>query len=256
MNANKKTEQTARYVGGLKQARAVLKRNPKSVRRLLVAENYHGKPLNEIKSLANTHSIRVQTVPRVKLDRLEVPHEHQGVVVEITRFGPHTESEFEQRFTSWENPLILALDTVQDPRNLGACLRTAEGAGVTAVLMGKNRCAPLTDVVDRIATGVLESMYLVQVANLVRTLGWLKEQGCWLTGADDQASALYTKVDYRSSTVIVVGNEGTGLRKLTKDLCDHVVTIPMNGNATSLNVSVATGVLLYEARRQRDILVT
>lgn len=231
--------------------RATFKHNPKSIRRLLVAQNYHGAAIQEIKSLARLHTVRVQSVPRVTLDRLTKPREHQGIVADVSSFELHSEREFEQAFMGWQNPLILALDTVQDPRNLGACLRVADGAGVDAVLLGRNRCAPLTDVVYRTSTGVLDSLFLVQVANLVRTLRWLQDQNCWIVGTDDDEVVPYTAVDYRRPIAMVVGNEGKGLRRLTKEVCDHVVGIPMNGQATSLNVSVATGILLYEVCRQR-----
>lgn len=249
---DKNNERTAnRYIGGLKNVRATFKHNPKSIRRLLVAQHYHGAAIQEIKSLARLHAVRVQSVPRVTLDRLTKPGEHQGIIADVSSFALHSEREFEQAFMGWQNPLILALDTVQDPRNLGACLRVADGAGVDAVLLGRNRCAPLTDVVYRTSTGVLDSLFLVQVANLVRTLRWLQDQNCWIVGTDDDEVVPYTAVDYRRPIAMVVGNEGKGLRRLTKKVCDHVVGIPMSGQATSLNVSVATGILLYEVCRQR-----
>lgn len=249
---DKNNERTAnRYIGGLKNVRATFKHNPKSIRRLLVAQHYHGAAIQEIKSLARLHAVRVQSVPRVTLDRLTKPGEHQGIIADVSSFALHSEREFEQAFMGWQNPLILALDTVQDPRNLGACLRVADGAGVDAVLLGRNRCAPLTDVVYRTSTGVLDSLFLVQVANLVRTLRWLQDQNCWIVGTDNDEVVPYTAVDYRRPIAMVVGNEGKGLRRLTKEVCDHVVGIPMSGQATSLNVSVATGILLYEVGRQR-----
>lgn len=251
MNEKNNGRPANRYIGGLKNVRATFKHNPKSIRRLLFAQHYHGAAIQEIKSLARLHAVRVQSVPRVTLDRLTKPGEHQGIVVDVSSFELHSEREFEQAFIGWQNPLILALDTVQDPRNLGACLRVADGAGVDAVLLGRNRCAPLTDVVYRTSTGVLDSLFLVQVANLVRTLRWLQDQNCWVVGTDDDEVVPYTAVDYRRPIAMVVGNEGKGLRRLTKEVCDHVVGIPMSGQATSLNVSVATGILLYEVCRQR-----
>lgn len=238
-------------VVGIHSAASVLERSPDRVRRVLLAKNWHGKRLHALYELARSQNIKVKPVPRLTLDRIAKGLPHQGIALEVQAFKTRTEIEFEQDCAEWDQPLLLVLDGIQDPRNLGACLRAADGAGVDAVLLGKNRCAPLTEVVHRTSTGVVDSMYLVEVSNIARRLDWLKARGFWLTGAAGDSDTAYSEVDYRGPTAIVVGGEEKGIRQLTAKKCDYIVSIPMYGQASSLNVAVATGVLLYEARRQR-----
>lgn len=238
-------------VCGIHSAKSFLATQPDKIRRVLVAENYHGAKLHEIVSLAKQNRIQTKSVPRSLLDRIATNVAHQGVVLEIRSFRSYSETEFDEAIEQWTNPLILALDSIQDPRNLGACLRTAEAAGVQAVIVGKNRSAPLSGVVHKTSAGALDSIFLVEVSNLVRTLSRLKERGCWVVGASDRGDQQHTKADYRESTVLVVGGEAKGLRRLTAEMCDQIVSIPMYGSVPSLNVAVATGILLYEAKRQR-----
>lgn len=238
-------------VCGIHSAKSFLATQPDKIRRVLVAENYHGAKLHEIVSLAKQNRIQTKSVPRSLLNRMATNVTHQGVVLEIRSFRSYSEAEFDEALEQWNNPLILALDSIQDPRNLGACLRTAEAAGVHAVIVGKNRSAPLSGVVHKTSAGALDSIFLVEVSNLVRTLSRLKERGCWVVGATDSAGQQYTTADYRESTVLVVGGEAKGLRRLTAEICDQIVSIPMHGTVPSLNVAVATGVILFEATRQR-----
>ncbi|MDB4673322.1 23S rRNA (guanosine(2251)-2'-O)-methyltransferase RlmB [Verrucomicrobiales bacterium] len=150
-----------------------------------------------------------------------------------------------------ENPLILVLDQVQDPHNLGACLRTADATGVHAVVVPKDNSAPLSDTVVHVASGAAQTVPLVSVTNLARTLRDVQKLGVWLTGAADEATQTMYEVDYTSGTGIVMGAEGEGLRRLTREVCDNLISIPMKGKVPCLNVSVATGVCLYEVVRQR-----
>lgn len=245
------SESNDRRVYGIHSAMSMLRGSPRRIHRVLLAEGFHGNRLQRIREEALRLKVRVSTVPRSTLDRLARGATHQGVVVETVVAEARSEHEFEQAFESWDNPLILAMDGVLDPRNLGACLRVAEGAGVDAVLIGKNRTAPLSDVVHRTSTGALESVFLVQVSNLARRLDWLKERGCWVTGTQLGGSSSYLHADFTSPTVLVVGGEEKGLRQLTRAKCDLLVSIPMYGTVESLNVAVAAGILLYEVRRQR-----
>ena len=148
-------------------------------------------------------------------------------------------------------PLVLVLDSITDPRNFGACLRTANAAGVDVVIVPKRNSAPLSAVAMKTAQGGAEDLFIVQVTNLARTLTWLKEQGVWLFGADADGDEVWQSLDSVTATALVMGSEGRGLRRLTRSLCDKLVSIPMLGKVESLNVSVATGILLYEAVRQR-----
>jgi 23S rRNA (guanosine2251-2'-O)-methyltransferase len=149
--------------------------------------------------------------------------------------------------------LVLVLDGVQDPHNLGACLRTADAAGVTCVIVPRDRAAGLSATVRKVASGAAETMPLIQVVNLSRTLKWLKDRGLWLIGTDGEAKTSLHAADLKGPMVVVMGAEGAGMRRLTREHCDLLVSIPMAGVVESLNVSVATGIVLYEAIRQRSV---
>ena len=152
-----------------------------------------------------------------------------------------------------EKAFILILDQVQDPRNLGACLRSADGAGVNLVILPSDRAAGLTDVVRHVAAGAAESLPLMRARNLARIMREIKERGIFLVGTSDQAKVSLYDADFTGSVGLVMGAEGTGIRRLTADLCDQLIQIPMDGSVECLNVSVATGVCLFEAKRQRQI---
>ncbi|PCJ56528.1 MAG: 23S rRNA (guanosine(2251)-2'-O)-methyltransferase RlmB [Planctomycetota bacterium] len=163
----------------------------------------------------------------------------------------YSESELESIIQSKENPFVLILDCVQDPHNLGACLRTANGAGVDAVIVPKDKSVLLTETVRRIACGAAEAIPLVPVTNLVRTMQMLQASGLWLVGTSDKGDKTLYDLDLKGGLGIVMGAEGKGLRRLTSESCDFLVKLPMLGQVDCLNVSVATGVCLYEAVRQR-----
>ncbi|MBS0395808.1 MAG: 23S rRNA (guanosine(2251)-2'-O)-methyltransferase RlmB, partial [Proteobacteria bacterium] len=179
---------------------------------------------------------------------------HQGVVARVAPLAPLAEDELLMRLGGGTRPpLLLVLDGVQDPHNLGACLRTADGAGVDAVIVPRDRASGLTAVVRKVAAGAAETVPFTQVTNLARFLRALKEQGVWVVGADGEAEALHTAADLTGPVALVLGAEGTGMRRLTREQCDLVVRLPMLGAVESLNVSVAAGVLLYEVLRQRGV---
>jgi 23S rRNA (guanosine2251-2'-O)-methyltransferase len=162
------------------------------------------------------------------------------------------ESNETQKQTKEQTPLLLVLDGITDPHNLGACLRTAEGAGVVAVIAPKDNAVGLTPAARKVASGAAETVPFVQVTNLVRTIEKLKKLGIWFIGTSDKATGdLYTQ-NFKAPTAIVMGAEGKGLRRLTEEHCDELISIPMAGKVSSLNVSVATGVCLYEVVRQRQ----
>jgi 23S rRNA (guanosine2251-2'-O)-methyltransferase len=161
------------------------------------------------------------------------------------------ESDLRRIIESAENPLVLILDQVTDPHNLGACLRTADAAGVHAVVVPKDHSATLTDTVRHIACGAAESVPFIQVTNLARTMDMLKELGVWLTGTAEEAPKSLYDMDFTGPTGLVMGAEGPGMRRLTSERCDFLIRIPMRGKVPCLNVSVATGVCLFEAARQR-----
>jgi 23S rRNA (guanosine2251-2'-O)-methyltransferase len=166
--------------------------------------------------------------------------------------GPRLdESDLDRIVSERETPFVLILDCVQDPHNLGAILRSADGAGVDAVIAPKDKSVGITETVRRIAVGAAESVPFIQVTNLARTMKRLQELGVWLVGTSDRGKQMIYDVDLKGSIGIVMGAEGDGLRRLTEDTCDFLVKIPMAGKVECLNVSVATGVCLYEAVRQR-----
>ena len=238
-------------VCGIHSALAVLEQSPDRIQKVLFAQKYRGKRLHAVRMRARDQGIRVEDVPKVTLDRLAAGERHQGVVVVCQQISPHTEREFEEAFFGWSEPLLLVCEGVQDPRNLGSCLRTADAAGVDAVLFARNRSAPLTHVVHRASAGALEALYMVEVANIARRLDWLKQQGVVVVGTSDAADLEHTAVDYRGPLAVVIGGEEKGLRRLSLEKCDYAVSISMHGQTPSLNVAVATGVVLFEAQRQR-----
>lgn len=187
------------------------------------------------------------------LDR-QVKGRHQGVIACVRSESYKTEQQLKKDIQQWSLPLVLVLDSIEDPRNLGACLRSADAAAVTAVVMTKNKSAPITAVTRKTAAGAVDSLTIYQVNNLARVLSIMKEQGIWVYGTDcsSDSVSLY-RADLTGGVAIVMGNEGKGLRHLVKQSCDHLVHIPMTGSIQSLNVSVATGVTLFEAVRQRSL---
>lgn len=246
----------ADWAFGVHAVQELLTASPQRIRRVLIAEGRRARSAEAVLQIARQASVRVERVPRSALARYAAEAgftaNHQGIAAHRHAFAPASENDLEVRWPTFENPLIAILDGILDPRNLGACLRTAEAAGVDAVLVPKRGSAPLSSVVAKAASGALEHLLVVEVVNLARRLRWLCEQGVWLTGGVDGADGIpYAEVDYTGAAGIVVGSEQGGLRRLTRDRCDFLAHIPMAGKVTSLNVSVALGVLLFEARRQR-----
>lgn len=201
---------------------------------------------------ALSKAARVMRVSADELEKLTGTSKHQGVAALLTESGPLSEGAARDLLAGVERPLVLALDGVQDPRNFGACLRTADAAGVHLVVVARHRNVDVTPVVSKVAAGAAESQAIVQVSNLVRFLESLKGQGLWIVGTDDAAETSLYDVDLTTGIVLVLGAEGEGLRHLTSERCDHRVRLPMLGSVSSLNVAVAAGVCLYECLRQRS----
>jgi 23S rRNA (guanosine2251-2'-O)-methyltransferase len=227
-----------------------LRQRPETVSEIYVDAGRTDGRAKDLRELAKRHEVRVIPVDTKRLDGMSGGSRHQGVVAQAQ---PLDMPQFIEDVLEGleEPPLLLILDGVQDPHNLGACLRVADGAGAHAVIAPKDRSVGLTTAAIKVASGAAESVPYIMVTNLARTMRDLKDRNIWLTGADDSAEQSIFKAKLDGAVGLVLGAEGEGLRRLTKESCDHLVSIPMLGSVESLNVSVASGVCLYEARRRR-----
>jgi 23S rRNA (guanosine2251-2'-O)-methyltransferase len=237
---------------GMHAVRVMLERHAERVLNVRLAEQRNDPRAREIEELARRQQRPVQRVAMHSLRQELGDVAHQGVTAEITPLPPWSEDELLAALQAAHAPLLLALDGVQDPHNLGACLRTADACGALAVIVPRDRAAQLTPTVRKVAAGAAETTPVVAVTNLVRTLKLLKEAGLWIVGADATAEKAAREVDLRGPLVLVLGAEGAGLRQLTGQNCDFLVRLPQRGAVESLNVSVAAAMVLYEALRQRE----
>ena len=237
---------------GLHAVTAAL-RSGRECTRLWLQDNRRDARLNEVEVRAQKLGVPVERVPRPELDRLANDTHHQGAVGEFGQLvGPDNLDELLDSLDV--PPFLLVLDGVQDPHNLGACLRTADAAGVHAVIVPKDKACGITPVVRKVAAGAAETVPFFAVTNLARTLKNLKDRGVWLAGAAGEAEQTIYELDLKGAVAIVMGAEGEGLRRLTRESCDWLAKLPMAGYVESLNVSVATGICLFEAVRQRTPL--
>ncbi len=241
------------WVYGLHAVRAILARHPDRVLQVRIAERRDDPRAREIEEMARRLERPMLKIAAEALRQLVGDVAHQGVAAEVAAMPPWSEDDLLAALETAVAPLVLALDGVQDPHNLGACLRTADACGVLAVIAPRDRAARLTPAARKVAAGAAESTPFVSCTNLVRTLGLLKQAGLWIFGADAEGSRLAHEVDLTGGAVLVLGAEGSGLRQLTRRHCDFTVRLPRLGAVESLNVSVAAGMLLYEAIRQRTM---
>lgn len=238
---------------GLHAVQAVLMSVPERVLGLMVMQGRADQKLQKILTLARQNGIAVQEVTRKKMDALTGDANHQGVIAQVRPGQQHDEHYlFELLDTLSEAPFLLVLDGVTDPHNLGACMRSADAAGVHAVIAPKDNAVGLNSTARKVACGAAEIVPFIPVTNLARTLEKLKARGVWVKGAAGEAQGTVYQSDLTGPLALVMGAEGAGLRRLTRDTCDELVKIPMAGTVSSLNVSVATGVFLFEALRQRS----
>jgi 23S rRNA (guanosine2251-2'-O)-methyltransferase len=226
--------------------------------RVVIARGRHGDRIGEILRLAKSRGVPVRFEDRQQIDRLTGSREHQGIAALAAAKGAvELEDLLAPNFSNGtlgapgQNGLLVLLDGVEDPHNLGAIVRSSLAAGAQGVVIPERRAAGLTDTVERASAGALAHMPVARVKNLVRAMEQMKESGYWLVGLDERADKSYTEVDLKSSVGIVLGREGEGLHELTRKRCDFLVSIPTTGAVRSLNVSVAAGVMLFEAVRQR-----
>lgn len=248
------------YTFGLHAVSALLEKQPESIQLLYIQKNRHDKKIAALLSLANRlPHIVIHYVSREELDSLSAAANHQGVIA--VSHQPHIYAEVDlknivqnaQKHNDGSPPLLLVLDGVQDPHNLGACFRSAAAFGVHALIVPKDKSVGLTPIVAKVACGGIENVPFVQVVNLTRTLNTLKDLGIWVFGADMEAQMSLSQTDLSGPVALVLGSEGSGLRRLTREHCDNLIKIPMRSAMSSLNVSVAAGICLFEVIRQRKL---
>jgi len=208
-----------------------------------------GDRLRQLLDLAREHGVRVRRVPADVLDRASNHGVHQGVIAEVSASASYSVEELVRGAAA--APLIVVLDGIEDPQNLGAIVRTADAAGVDGVIVQTRRSASLSGAAAKAAAGAMAHVRIAEVVNIARAVEELKDLGVWTTGLAGEAPVHYDAIDYTGPSALVLGAEGTGLRRLVRERCDHLAAIPMGGHVGSLNVSVAAGVALFEAVRQR-----
>ena len=249
------------FVYGIHAVDSLLRQNPKSVEQLLLQAGREDKRISSLLELAQNQGVSVSREPKAGLDKL-VGGRHQGVVAlmrdvlqgDTAASNLWREADLLDRVDNKGGPvLILVLDGITDPHNLGACLRSADAAGADAVVVPKDNSADLSPVVRKVACGAAEVMPFVRVTNISRTLQALQERGVWLYGTDGEAEKSIYDSDLTTSLGLVMGAEGKGMRRLTRERCDYLIHLPMAGSVSSLNVSVAAGIFLFEAVRQRAV---
>ena len=240
------------YVYGLHAVQAMLERAPKRVRQLKVQRGRLDARMQVLLELAESEALDIERVMPDELDRLADGGVHQGVVAAVTASQLWSEEMLGHLLDKEEGvALLLVLDGVTAPHNLGACLRSADAAGAQAVIIPRDRSASLSPTVRKVACGAAETVPLVAVTNLSRTLKQLQQRGLWVVGTAGEAEQLLYDIDLKVPSVIVMGAEGTGMRRLTREHCDYLAKLPMAGTVSSLNVSVTAGICLFEAVRQR-----
>lgn len=240
-------------VAGIHSVRTALKHGGEGVAEVWLERSRRDGRLREIAALARQAGIGIRQVERDEIDRAAQGVNHQGALAWVRAPGARSEHDLLEILDNAAGPpFLLILDEVQDPHNLGACLRSADAAGVHAVIAPRDNAVGLTPTVCKVASGAAETVPYVQVTNLARAMDKLKGQGIWLIGTAGEAQTSLFETDLRGPLGLVMGNEGRGLRRLTRERCDLLVRLPMRGRVESLNVSVAAGICLYEALRQRE----
>jgi 23S rRNA (guanosine2251-2'-O)-methyltransferase len=239
-------------VYGIHAVQAVVQFHPDKILKLLLAHARENTTAADATWLEPLGTDIIETVSKAELDKIAATSHHQGIVAVCQPLPQHTEAHLWTMLAALPHaPLLLILDEVQDPHNLGACLRVADAAQVDAVIVPKHASAPLSPTVRKVASGAAESIPLIAVTNLGRTVEKLQQQGVWVWGLDEAGEQSIYQAKLTGATALVLGSEGSGLRRLTRTKCDGLLHIPMGGYVSSLNVSVASGVCLFEAVRQR-----
>ncbi|WP_028388961.1 23S rRNA (guanosine(2251)-2'-O)-methyltransferase RlmB [Legionella fairfieldensis] len=241
------------YVYGVHAVAALLANRHRSTKKLYLNQERIDKRLQVILELAEAQQIPIEKLSTQKMNQRFAEFNHQGIVASAGQLAEYSENDLPALLAASKQPcLLLILDGITDPHNLGACLRTADATGVDFVVIPKDKSATITPVVSKVACGAAESIPVVRVTNLVRAMEIIKKNGVWIYGAAGEANETLYTVDCKGSLALVMGAEGEGMRRLTREHCDGLFALPMVGCVESLNVSVAAGVSLYEVLRQRS----
>ena len=246
---SKKTER----IYGIHAVEQILQKTPERIINIWIQQSLESGAGRTLNNQLNNLGIPVQSVTRSTLDKMTKGQRHQGVMIEIKSLGKTTDHDLDSVLDENQNsnPLYLILDSIQDPHNLGACIRTAVAAGVTAVIIPKDRAVGINETVRKVASGAVENMTVISVVNLVRAIKQIKKSGVWVVGTAGDAPGTIYELDMTTPTAIVMGGEDKGIRSSIRNECDYIASIPVKGEIESLNVSVAAGVALYEVIRQR-----
>ncbi len=237
---------------GIHAVQAALDYSPEKIKQVWVNTQRQDKRLGDLLEQLSQHHINVETSDRKKLDRFAEGKNHQGIVADVELPALQSEAQLKDKISKLTNlPFFLILDQVQDPHNLGACLRSADAAGVNGIIITKDNASGITPTVCKVASGAAETIPVYQVTNLARCLRWLKTENIWVIGSTGDAKQTIFETDLNIPLALVMGTEGYGMRRLTQQHCDILVKIPMIGHVESLNVSVAAGIMIYEVLRQR-----
>ncbi|EKO3841985.1 23S rRNA (guanosine(2251)-2'-O)-methyltransferase RlmB [Vibrio harveyi] len=239
------------FIYGIHAVKAVLEREPERFIEAFVLKGRQDDRLMPILNDLQVCGVSIQQMTRKTLDDKARGANHQGIIARVKPAKQLNENDIDGILAKHESPLLLVLDGVTDPHNLGACLRNADAAGVAAIIVPKDRSAPMNATVSKVACGAAEVVPLIRVTNLARTMRTLQEQGIWFVGTAGEATHDIYQAKLTGPLAIVMGAEGDGMRRLTRETCDDLIKIPMAGSVSSLNVSVASGICLFEAVRQR-----
>lgn len=231
-----------------------LLKSAKRPSKIFIAKNLKPSDIIEkIEALANKQGVRIDRVDMQRLNEISQSRAHQGVIAMVEAFQYLSLTELTSGLNIKGNPVLLVLDGITDPQNLGAIIRTADASGVAGLVVAKRRVSPITAAVHKASAGATANVKIAQVSNLVYAIEELKEMGFWIIGTSEKAEKLYFEIDLNLPLVIVLGSEGKGISRLVSEKCDFMVAIPMKGYVSSLNVSAAGAILMYEALRQREI---
>ncbi|MCH2088267.1 MAG: 23S rRNA (guanosine(2251)-2'-O)-methyltransferase RlmB [Pseudoalteromonas sp.] len=237
---------------GFHSVEAILAKEPERFLEIYALKGREDKRLNPVIDQARKFGISVQFMQRKALDNKADGEQHQGIIANVKAARMYNEKDLDEIIAREETPFLLVLDGITDPHNLGACLRSADAAGVHAIIVPKDKSAKLNGTARKVACGAAETVPLVQVTNLARTLREIKDAGVWVVGTAGETDTELFDANLTGPMAVVMGAEGDGMRRLTREHCDLLVKIPMAGTVSSLNVSVATGICLFEVLRQRN----